>query len=53
MKKVNIAVIGAGIISQAHLKAIKVMEDINLLAVSDIIKDKAQLAAEKIWCQML
>mgnify|MGYP000963225586 CR=1 FL=1 len=48
MDKINAAVIGCGIISSAHLEAIKANEGkVELYAVCDIIKEKAQRCADQ------
>ncbi|MBP3361139.1 MAG: Gfo/Idh/MocA family oxidoreductase [Clostridia bacterium] len=44
---IKIAVVGLGIISEEHLDAIYESNDFQLVAVCDVIKDKAKEAAEK------
>lgn len=46
MHKVKIAVAGAGIISQQHLKAAKEVEAVKLVAIADVIREKT----EKVAC---
>lgn len=46
--KVNVAVIGAGgIANSVHLPSLTQIEDANLIAICDLHKEKAQLAARK------
>ncbi|MDQ1328333.1 MAG: hypothetical protein QG641_1618, partial [Candidatus Poribacteria bacterium] len=47
MKKVNIAMIGCGQIADAHLQAIAKVPDAELVAVIDVIEEKARSAGDK------
>jgi predicted dehydrogenase len=47
MKPVQIAVIGTGSISSSHLDSYKNNPDVNIYAVCDLNKDRAQAAADK------
>ena len=47
MKKVNIAMIGCGQIADAHLQAIAKVPDAELVAVMDVIEEKARSAGDK------
>lgn len=47
MKKVNIAMIGCGQIADAHLQAIAKVPDAELIAVMDVIEEKARSAGDK------
>jgi predicted dehydrogenase len=47
MKKVNIGILSAGTMAQAHMEAVNNSDDAVLTAVCDIVKSKAQSAAEK------
>lgn len=46
MKELRSAVIGCGLISKNHLKALKQAEHVSCTAVCDIVKEKADTAAE-------
>ena len=46
-KKIKIAVIGCGVISEAHLNAYSQCDDVDLVAVSDIDEKAAESQAEK------
>lgn len=48
MHKINVAILGCGNISSAHLQAVKANTDkVELYAVCDIIEEKAQACADK------
>ena len=46
-KKLEIAVIGAGAISESHIGALAGMEDARVAAVADIVTDKAEKLAAR------
>ena len=48
MRKLRTAVIGCGLISKNHFKALKNLEDAECMAVCDIEREKAEIAA-KNW----
>jgi predicted dehydrogenase len=47
LNRLRLAIIGAGIISQAHLKAAVEMPEIELTAIAEISKEKAEATAEE------
>ena len=51
MKTVNFAIIGCGRIFSKHASAIKETENAKLVAVCDIIEDKAKKCAEEYKCK--
>ena len=46
-KKLRVGIIGCGRISVMHLTSLSVIEDVEIVACCDIIKERAQRAAEK------
>lgn len=46
MKKLKIGVVGAGSLSEAHLGAYKENSDVELIAICDLIEERAQAKAE-------
>lgn len=50
MSKVKLAVVGAGVISQLHLKNASELANIEITAICDINKQQAQSMAEKYNC---
>ncbi|MBO7187862.1 MAG: Gfo/Idh/MocA family oxidoreductase, partial [Clostridia bacterium] len=51
LKKLNVAIIGCGRISVMHLVSIDMLEDVNLVACCDVIKERADEVAEKYGCK--
>jgi len=47
MSKLKVGVVGAGFAGRAHMEGYKNIEDVNLIAVCDVSKERAQEAAEK------
>lgn len=47
MRQVNVGVIGTGGISGGHFKAYQQLPDVKILAVADIVPERAKAAAEK------
>ena len=47
MKRVKMALVGAGGIAQAHLKAIATIPEIEVVAIADIVKEKAEKSAQQ------
>jgi predicted dehydrogenase len=47
MKRINIGILSAGNMAQAHMEAVRDSDEAVLAAVCDIVKDRAQSAAEK------
>lgn len=47
MRTVKIGLIGAGGIAQTHLRALKAVEGIEVVAICDIIKERAETSAKK------
>lgn len=47
MNKIKVGLIGCGKISDSHLKAYQSFDDAEILAVADVIEEKAQSAKEK------
>lgn len=50
-RKVHCAIVGLGAVSPGHLSAIKKIENAELVAVCDIVKEKAINAAETYGCK--
>ncbi len=50
MKPLKIGLIGTGGIAQMHMRALAKTEDIEVVAVCDIVEEKAIKTAEKLWC---
>lgn len=48
---VNIGLVGCGRISEKHLEAISQLKDCKLIAVCDVIKERAKNIAEKFNCE--
>lgn len=46
-KKVRIAIIGTGWIAESHISALKKMEDVEIVALADLIPGKAETFAKK------
>ena len=46
-KKVRIAIIGTGWIAESHISALKKMEDVEIVALADLIPGKAEAFAKK------
>ena len=44
-KKVRIAIIGTGWIAESHISALKKMEDVEIVALADLIPGKAETFA--------
>lgn len=51
MSKVRTAVIGCGGISQVHLTALSKMENVQLVAVADVIEERAIARAQQFNCE--
>ena len=47
-KKARIAIIGTGWIAESHVSALKKMEDVEIVALADLIPGKAEAFAKKI-----
>ena len=45
-KKVRIAIIGTGWIAESHISALKKMEDVEIVALADLIPGKAETFAK-------
>ena len=48
---INIGLVGCGRISEKHLEAISQLKDCKLIAVCDVIKDRAKNVVEKFSCE--
>ena len=46
-KKARIAIIGTGWIAESHVSALKKMEDVEIVALADLIPGKAEALAKK------
>lgn len=46
-KKVKVAIIGTGWIAESHVKALKKMPDVEIVALADLVPGKAEAFAEK------
>lgn len=53
MKKVRCAVVGLGAIGPTHVEAITQLEETELVAVCDIVREKAEAMAVKHNCKAL
>ena len=51
LKKFKVAIIGCGRISVMHLVSIDMLEDVELVACCDIVKDRADEVAKKYGCK--
>ena len=50
MKTYSVAIIGAGMISKSHIAAINNLPNAKCVAITDIIREKAQIAAQGVGC---
>ncbi len=50
MKTYAVAIVGAGMISKSHIAAINNLPNAKCVAITDIIHEKAQAAAQKVNC---
>lgn len=47
MEKLRVAMVGAGAIAQAHLRAIEMIDEVEVVAIADIIPERAETSAAK------
>lgn len=51
MKKYRVGIIGCGVIAPNHLNVLNKLENVELVAVCDVVKEKAEKKAEEYGCK--